>query len=395
MKNISEICFKDKRVLTRVDFNVPLDDDFNILDDSRIVAALPTIKKVIDDGGKLILISHLGRPKGVYNTKYSLKHLIKHLTLLTKTKVVFCNDCIGANAKEAVKNMSNGEILLLENLRFNTEEEKADEEFSKKLADLADVYINDAFGTAHRTHASTVAIAKYFSEKYFGYLLHKELTSLNVVLNNPESPVTAIIGGAKISGKIDVMQALCSKVDSLIIGGGMAYTFIKATGGNIGNSLVEEEKLLLAKRLISIAEENQVKLLLPVDSVNNSSFNNDGDIVISAIGDVPDGYMGLDIGEKSINLFTTTILASKTIIWNGPMGVFEFNSFKNGTKKIAEAVALATEKGAFSLVGGGDSVSAAKKFGLSKSFSCLSTGGGAMLKLLEGGELPAVNAILS
>jgi len=394
MNTIDTISLKGKTVLIRVDFNVPLDENFNIMDDSRIVAALPTIKKVIADGGKAVIMSHLGRPKNGFEERFSLKHIVKRLSNLLKIPVGFNSDCIGVNTASEVGNMENGEVLLLENLRFYSEEKQGDKRFAKQLSELADVYVNDAFGTAHRAHASTSIIANYFpNNKYFGLLLSNEISSLKTALEKPERPFTAIIGGAKITGKIDVITALLDKVDTLIIGGGMAYTFAKAMGGNIGNSLVEEGKIGLAKNLIENAQKKGVKLLLPIDSVNADDFNNDATIQNSKITDVPNGFMGLDIGSESIALFSEVIQNSKTIIWNGPMGVFEMENFSNGTKKIGEAICTATKNGAFSLVGGGDSVAAVKKFGFADKISYISTGGGAMLEYLEGKQLPGVVAI--
>ncbi|MBC8265363.1 MAG: phosphoglycerate kinase [Flavobacteriales bacterium] len=396
MKNIGDISFNGKRVLIRVDFNVPLDENFKITDDSRIVAAIPTIKKIIDEGGKAIIISHLGRPKSGYEERFSLKHIVSYLSSILKTNVAFNDDCIGKNTANVVSKMNNGEVLLLENLRFYKEEKLGDKLFAKKLSELADVYVNDAFGTAHRAHASTAIIAQFFpNNKYFGLLLEKEITSLEVVLKNPKKPFTAIIGGAKITGKIDVILSLLDKVDNLIIGGGMAYTFAKAAGGNIGNSLVEEEKISLAKELIDLAKVKGVNLCLPRDSVNANKFDNSAKTNTSEITNISDGWIGLDIGEKSIRDFSEIISASKTIIWNGPMGVFEMSNFEKGTKKIANAICKATQMGAYSLVGGGDSVAAIKKFGLANKVSYISTGGGAMLEYLEGKLLPGVDAILS
>lgn len=394
MKNISQISLKGKRVLIRVDFNVPLDKSFNITDDSRIIASLPTIKKVISDGGRAILMSHLGRPKNGFEEKFSLQHIIKPLSKLLNIKIIFCDDCIGITTTEKVNTMLDGDVLVLENLRFYSEEKEGNENFAKKLSHLGDIYVNDAFGTAHRTHASTAIIAKFFYEKkYLGLLLYNELKKLKKALNNPKRPFTAIIGGAKISGKIDVIQSLFSKVDNLIIGGGMAYTFIKSIGGNIGKSLVEDNKLDLARQLIDEAKKKGVNLILPVDSVNANGFKNDAKINFSNILSIGDEYMGLDIGAESIIKFSNIIMASKTLIWNGPMGVFEMKNFENGTKQIGEIICRATENGAFSLIGGGDSVASVKKFNFSKRVSYISTGGGAMLEYLEGKKLPAVDAI--
>ena len=394
MKNISDISLKGKKVLIRVDFNVPLDKHFNITDDSRIKAALPTIKKVIADGGKAIIMSHLGRPKNGFEEKFSLKHTTKHLSNLLKTEVNFSIDCIGEKTSLDVSKMKNGDVLVLENLRFHSQEKLGDKDFAKKLAEHGDLYVNDAFGTAHRAHASTSIIANYFPKnKYFGLLFNKEINNLETALENPKRPFTAIIGGAKITGKIDTITSLLKKVDNLIIGGGMAYTFVKAMGGCVGDSLVEDSKLDLAKSLINYAKENGVKLLLPSDSLNANEFNNNATLQYSEITNIPDGFMGLDIGGDSITRFSKVILDSKTIIWNGPMGVFEMDNFLNGTKKIGEAICKSTRKGAFSLVGGGDSVAAVKQFGLAKKVSYISTGGGAMLEYLEGKKLPAVSAI--
>ena len=394
MKTIDNISFKGKAVLIRVDFNVPLDENFSISDNSRIVAALPTIKKVITDGGKAIIISHLGRPKNGFEERFSLKHIVKPLSGLLKMPVRFNRDCIGINVTSEIDSMENGEALVLENLRFYSEETQGDEWFAKQLSELADIYINDAFGAAHRAHASTTIIANYFNEnKYFGMLLNSELTTLKLAFENPKRPFTAIIGGAKVSGKIDVIASLLDKVDALIIGGGMAYTFVKAMGGEVGNSLIEEEKFSLVKGLIKAANIKGVTLLLPIDSINADVFNNNAKIQKSDITQIADNYMGLDIGEASIKLFSKVIIDSKTIIWNGPMGVFEMKNFENGTKEIGKAVCQATEKGAFSLVGGGDSVAAVKKFGFANKVSYISTGGGAMLEYLEGRRLPGVVAI--
>ena len=394
MKNISDISLKGKKVLIRVDFNVPLDKHFNITDDSRIKAALPTIKKVIADGGKAIIMSHLGRPENGFEEKFSLKHTTKHLSNLLETEVGFSVDCIGGKTLTDISKMENGDVLVLENLRFYSQEKGGDNEFAKQLAKLGDVYVNDAFGTAHRAHASTSIIANYFPDnKYFGLLLNNEINSLETALKNPKRPFTAIIGGAKITGKIDVITSLFDKVDNLIIGGGMAYTFAKAMGGGIGNSLVEEDKVELAKSLIVGAQKKGVQLLLPSDSINANEFNNNAIIQHSKITTIPDGFMGLDIGIDSITHFSKVILNSKTIIWNGPMGVFEMDNFANGTKQIGEAICKATKNGAFSLVGGGDSVAAVKQFGFADKVSYISTGGGAMLEYLEGKQLPGVTAI--
>ena len=394
MKNISDISLNGKKVLIRVDLNVPLDDHFNITDDSRIKAALPTVNKIIKDGGKAIIMSHLGRPKNGFEEKFSLKHVIKQLSKLLDTKVGFSVDCIGKNTLTDISKMNNGEVLVLENLRFYSEEEAGNDDFARQLSKLGDVYINDAFGAAHRAHASTSIIANYFpNNKYFGLLLSNEISSLETALKNPKRPFTTIIGGSKITGKIDAITSLLDKVDNLIIGGGMAYTFAKAMGGNIGNSLVEDDKVALAKSLIIYAKSKGVQLLLPSDSVNANEFNNNSIIQYSKITNIPDGFMGLDIGRDSVSRFSKVILNSKTIIWNGPMGVFEMANFSNGTKQIGEAICKATENGAFSLVGGGDSVAAVKQFGFTKKITYISTGGGAMLEYIEGKRLPALIAI--
>ena len=396
MKNIEHVSLSKKKVLIRVDFNVPLDKNLNITDDSRMIAALPTIKKVISDGGMAIIMSHLGRPKNGFEKKFSLRHTVKHLSGLIKNPVDFSSDCIGENAIAKVKKMNSGDVLVLENLRFYLEEKNGDKNFAKKLAELADVYINDAFGSAHRAHASTTTIANFFPKnKYFGFLLAKEIASLEKALNNPQRPFTAIIGGSKISGKIDVITSLLNKVDNLIVGGGMAYTFAKAMGGKIGKSLIESDKICLARKLINDAKKKKVNLILPIDSVNADDFKNTANTTTSNILSIDKNYMGLDIGIKSIKRFSSVIEMSKTIVWNGPMGVFEMKNFENGTKQIGKAICLATQNGAFSLVGGGDSVAAIKKFNIKKNISYISTGGGAMLEYLEGKRLPGVSAILS
>src|ERR1700760_4344071 len=394
MKTVDQIKFLGKKALVRVDFNVPLDKDYNITDDNRMTAALPTIKKILKDGGEVILMSHLGRPKGGPEEKYSLKHLIPHLSDLLGQQVEFADDCIGAEAVEKAKDLEKGEVLLLENLRFYKEEEKGDKDFAEKLAALGDVYVNDAFGTAHRAHASTAVIAQFFPEaKCFGYLMAAELANAEKVLNGAERPFTAIMGGAKVSDKIELIERLLDKVDNLIIGGGMAYTFAKAQGGKIGKSLVEEDKLDLANSLVKKAKEKGVNLLLPTDSVIADNFSNDANTEVAKNDNIKDGWMGLDIGPESVAEFAKVVEASKTILWNGPMGVFEMSKFEGGTKAIADAVVKATENGAFSLIGGGDSAAALAKFGLTKEVSYVSTGGGALLEYMEGKELPGVAAI--
>lgn len=394
MKTIRQISLKEKRVLIRVDFNVPLNRRLKITDDSRIVAALPTIKKVVCDGGIAIILSHLGRPTNGFEESLSLKHVVKHLSNLLNIPVAFSDNCIGKKTSLDIKKMRSGEVIVLENLRFHKEETAGSISFAKNLASLGDVYINDAFGAAHRKHASTSIIAKFFPKnKYFGFLISNELKSLKKVLTNPKRPFTAIIGGSKISGKIDVIMSLFEKVDTLIIGGGMAYTFIKALGGNIGTSLVENEKLSLAKMILASAKNKNVRLLLPVDSINAKSISNQTKTKTSNIFSINNNEMGLDIGDKSITLFKKEITKSKTLIWNGPMGVFELENFQLGTKEIGQAICLATKNGAFSLIGGGDSVAALKKFKLEGGVSYVSTGGGAMLEYLEGKSLPGIIAI--
>ena len=394
MKTIDDINFSGKKALVRVDFNVPLDKDFNITDDNRMQGALPTINKILKDGGSIILMSHLGRPKDGPTDKYSLKHLVPHLSDLLGVPVEFANDCIGDEAFEKAKNLGKGQVLLLENLRFYKEEEKGDKDFAEKLFKLGDVYVNDAFGTAHRAHASTSVIAQFFPHaKYFGYLMAGELANAEKVLNGAAKPFTAIMGGAKVSDKIELIEKLLDKVNNLVIGGGMAYTFAKAQGGKIGKSLVEEDKLNLALSLIEKAKNKGVNLLLPTDSVIADNFSNDANTEDAQNDNIKDGWMGLDIGPDSITAFTKVIEASKTILWNGPMGVFEMEKFEAGTKAIAEAVVKATENGAFSLIGGGDSAAAVAKFGMTDEVSYVSTGGGALLEYMEGKELPGVKAI--
>ncbi len=394
MKTIDDFNFSGKKVLIRVDFNVPLNNKFEITDDTRIRAALPTIKKVINSGGSAILMSHLGRPKDAYDLKFSLKHIVPHLSELVGEKVKFADDCIGEKTLQMAKSLKPGDVMLLENLRFHKEEKEGDEKFAGELAKLADIYINDAFGTAHRAHASTTIVAKFFpEEKAFGYLIEKELTNMDKVIHNPKKPFTAIMGGAKVSDKILLIENLLEKVDNLIIGGGMTYTFIKAQGGETGNSIVEEDKLQLALDLIKKAKEENVNLIIPGDNVIADKFDNDANTQITGTDTIPDGWMGLDIGPETIVNLKEVILNSKTILWNGPMGVFEMSSFQTGTKSIAEAIAEATSNGAFSLIGGGDSVAAINKYQLKDKVSYVSTGGGAMLEYMEGKELPGIKAI--
>jgi len=394
MKTVDQIKFLGKKALIRVDFNVPLDKDYNITDDNRMTAALPTIKKILNDGGAVILMSHLGRPKGGPEEKYSLKHLIPHLSDLLGQHIEFADDCIGKEAVDKSKELAPAQVLLLENLRFYKEEEKGDKDFAEKLAALGDVYVNDAFGTAHRAHASTAVIAQFFPDaKCFGYLMAAELANAEKVLNGAEKPFTAIMGGAKVSDKIELIEKLMDKVDNLIIGGGMAYTFAKAQGGKIGKSLVEEDKLDLANELIKKAKEKGVNLLLPTDSIIADNFSNDANTDTANNDSIKDGWMGLDIGPDSIKVFSKVVEESKTILWNGPMGVFEMEKFEKGTKAIADSVVKATENGAFSLIGGGDSAAAVAKFNLTDDVSYVSTGGGALLEYMEGKELPGVKAI--
>jgi phosphoglycerate kinase len=394
MKTIDQINFSGKKALIRVDFNVPLDDDFNITDDNRMTAARPTITKVLKDGGSVILMSHLGRPKDGPTGKYSLKHIVAHLSELLGQQVEFADDCIGQQAVEKAKDLQPGEVLLLENLRFYKEEEKVDIAFAEKLSKLGDIYVNDAFGTAHRAHASTAVIAQFFpNAKYFGYLMAGELANAEKILNGAAKPFTAIMGGSKVSDKILLIEKLLDKVDNLIIGGGMAYTFAKADGGTIGKSLVEADKLDLATAIVQKAKDKGVKLYLPIDTVIADSFSNEAKTEIAPTKAIKDDWMGLDIGPETIKAFTKVVEASKTILWNGPMGVFEMESFLVGTKAIAHAVVKATEAGAFSLIGGGDSAAAVAKFGLTDEVSYVSTGGGALLEYMEGKELPGVKAI--
>jgi len=394
MQNIETYNFNNKKIIIRVDFNVPLDDKLNITDDTRIRAAIPTIKKIILGGGSVILMSHRGRPKGEVVEKLSLKHIKNHIASLLNKEILFANDCIKGEAVEKSQNLQKGEILLLENLRFYKEETSGNVEFAKKLSQLADVYVNDAFGTAHRAHASTTIISQFFpNDKMFGYVIDNELKNIDNMLQKAKKPFTAIMGGAKVSSKITIIKELLPKIDNLIIGGGMTYTFIKAQGGKIGSSMVEEDKLDMALEIIKLAKENNVLLHLPIDSVNADNFSNDANTNLTVIDDIQDGWMGLDIGQKSIEKFNKVINSSKTILWNGPVGVFEMTKFENGTKKIAETIAEVTSKGAFSLIGGGDSVAAINKYNLEDKVSYVSTGGGALLEYMEGKELPGIEAI--
>ena len=394
MKNIDTFDFTNKKVIIRVDFNVPLNDKFEITDDTRMRAAIPTIKKVLSAGGSVILMSHLGRPKTGPEHKFSLQHLIPELSKKLGIDVQFADDCIGEQAVEKAKNLKPGEVLLLENLRFYKEETKGDEAFAEKLAGLADVYMNDAFGTAHRAHASTAIIAKFFPvDKMFGYIMQNEVININKVIKEGKKPITAIIGGAKVSGKIEIINNLIDKVDNIIIGGGMMFTFIKALGGDIGNSLVELDLLDTAKAAMEKAEENNVCFHIPTDAVIADRFDNDANTKFCNSYEIPDGWMGLDIGPETGQAFKDLIEASETILWNGPMGVFEMANFAQGTIEVAHAIADATKKGAFSLIGGGDSVAAVNKFKLQDQVSYVSTGGGAMLEFIEGKILPGVAAI--
>ncbi len=393
MKTINEINFKGKRALIRVDFNVPLDKSFNVTDDNRIRATIPTIKKILSDGGSCILMSHLGRPKDGPEEKFSLKHTLKTTEQLLGKSVKFGGDCIGEEAFKLSEALKPGEVLLLENLRFYKQEEKGDEGFSKKLSKHGDIYVNDAFGTAHRAHASTTIVAKFFKEKCAGLVMAAELDNAKKVTEKAAKPFTAIMGGAKISDKILIIENLLDKVDNLIIGGGMAYTFFKALGGSIGNSLLEEDKMDLAKELIQKAKQKGVELILPIDSVIADKFAADAATQATNNNAIPNGWMGLDIGPQAITVFRKAIEGSKTILWNGPMGVFEMEKFADGTKAVAEAVVAATKNGAFSLIGGGDSAAAVAQLGFSDDVSYVSTGGGALLEYFEGKTLPGVKAL--
>ncbi|PSL48715.1 phosphoglycerate kinase [Chitinophaga niastensis] len=396
MSKFSDYNFNGRKALIRVDFNVPLNDKLEITDDTRMRAAVPTIKKILKDGGAVILMSHLGRPKDGPTDKYSLKHLVYHLiSLLDGVTVKFAADCVGPVAEKAAADLQMGEVLLLENLRFHKAEERGDAVFAEQLSKLGNVYVNDAFGTAHRAHASTAVIAQYFApaDRMFGLLMNAEVSSAQKVLNEAEAPFTAILGGAKVSDKILIIETLMDRANNIIIGGGMAYTFLKAQGKEIGNSLCENDKLDLANELVAKAKAKGVQLLLPVDSIAADKFAEDANTQTVSNDNIPAGWMGLDIGPKSITLFGETIAASKTILWNGPMGVFEMKPFQGGTKGVADAIVTATAKGAFSLVGGGDSVAAVNQFGIADKVSYVSTGGGALLEFFEGKELPGIAAI--
>lgn len=394
MKTMDSFSFTGKKALIRVDFNVPLNEEMEITDETRIKAALPTIRKILNDGGSVILMSHLGRPKNGPEDRFSLRYIVAHLSSLLNTSVAFASDCVGNVAEKAAANLLNGQVLLLENLRFHKEETAGDYEFSKALARLGDVYVNDAFGTAHRAHASTTVVAQFFPEnKMFGYLLAKEIESVDKVMQSAERPVTAIMGGAKVSSKISIIENLIGKVDHIIVGGGMSYTFAKALGGSIGKSLVEDDYLETAKEILKRAEKQGVKIHLPEDTVAGDSFSNDARTQVCPTSKIPDGWMGLDIGPETERTYDDVIRSSKTILWNGPMGVFEIDSFQQGTKAVALSISQATENGTFSLIGGGDSVAAINKFNLASSVSYVSTGGGALLEYMEGKELPGIKAI--
>ncbi|MDB5019059.1 MAG: phosphoglycerate kinase [Pedobacter sp.] len=397
MKTVDQCNFKDKKALVRVDFNVPLDKDFAITDDKRMRAALPTINKILNDGGSVVLMSHLGRPKGGPDPAFSLKHIVGDLSRMLDQEVKFADDCVSEQAEKMAENLKPGQVLLLENLRFYKEEEKGDQAFAEKLSKLGNVYVNDAFGTAHRAHASTAVIAQFFPvEKYFGYLMAEELKNAEKVNFGAEKPFTAIMGGAKVSDKILLIESLLAKVDNLIIGGGMAYTFAKAQGGEIGTSLLEADLMELCLQLVEKAKAKGVNLILPLDTVIADKFANDAQTDTVETGKIPADWMGLDIGPKTIALFSETIKNSKTLLWNGPMGVFEMANFEHGTRAVADAVVAATkDNAAFSLIGGGDSAAAIAKFGLEDQVSYVSTGGGALLEYMEGKELPGVKAINS
>jgi phosphoglycerate kinase len=395
MKTIDSLNFQNKRALIRVDFNVPLNDAFEVTDDTRIRAAAPTIKQILEKGGSVILMSHLGRPKEGPTNKYSLKHIVSTVSKLTGAEVMFADDCIGTDAFAKSAALKPGQVLLLENLRFYKEEEKGDVAFAEKLSKHGDIYVNDAFGTAHRAHASTAVIAQFFAAdaKCFGYVMAGEVASIDKVINGAEAPFTAIVGGAKVSDKILIIEQLMNKANNILIGGGMAFTFVKAMGGTIGKSLCEDDKLDLAKELLVKAKAKGVNLYIPVDAVIADNFANDANIKESNINTIPDGWMGLDISGETVKTYSDVIKNSKTILWNGPMGVFEMSSFENGTKQVALAIAEATKKGAFSLIGGGDSVAAINKYNLASQVSYVSTGGGALLEYIEQGSLPGVRAV--
>jgi len=395
MKTIQDFNFKNQKALIRVDFNVPLNDAFEVTDTTRIEAAKSTIIKVLEDGGSAILMSHLGRPKGV-EEKYSLKHIVEKVSEVIGVQVKFVDNCIGENVAEAVASLQDGEILLLENLRFHGEEKAGDEGFAEALSKWGDVYVNDAFGTAHRAHASTTIVAQFFPEnKCFGNLLAKEIESIDKVLNNSEKPVLAVLGGAKVSSKITVIENILDKVDHLIVGGGMTYTFVKAQGGSVGDSICEDDKMDLALEILAKAKEKNVEVHIPVDVIAADDFSNDANTQVVDVNQIPDGWQGLDAGPKTLENFDKVVNECKTILWNGPLGVFEMESFAEGTIALGNSIDKATQNGAFSLVGGGDSVAAVKQFGFANKVSYVSTGGGAMLETLEGKTLPGINAILN
>jgi len=394
MKTIKDFDFKNKKALVRVDFNVPQDENLNVTDNTRITAVKPTVDKILADGGSVILMTHLGRPKGEVNDKYSLKHVLSEVSKVLGQEVKFVEESVGEKAEEAANALQPGEILLLENLRFHNEEEKGDESFAERLSKLGDAYVNDAFGTAHRAHASTAVIANFFpSTKFFGLLMEKELIAIDKVLKSGEKPVTAILGGSKVSTKITIIENILPAIDNLIIGGGMSFTFIKALGGKIGQSIVEDDKLNLAIEILAKANEHNVEVYLPTDVVIADDFNNEAEIKVADIREIPEDWQGLDAGPRSREIFNDVLLNSRTILWNGPIGVFEMSNFAAGTIALGESIAEATKLGAFSLVGGGDSVAFVKQFGYSDKVSYVSTGGGAMLESLEGLELPGVAAI--
>lgn len=396
MKTINDFNFNNKKAIIRVDFNVPLNDQFQVTDDNRIVAAKPTIDKIVNQGGIAILMSHLGRPKNGPEDQFSLKHIVSKVEEVLGRKVTFVNDSVGADVEKVVAEAKAGDVILLENLRFYKEEEAGDEAFAEKLSKLGDIYVNDAFGTAHRAHASTTIVAKFFpNDKCFGLLLAKEIESIDKVLNSTEKPVTAVLGGSKVSSKITIIENILDKVDHMIIGGGMMFTFIKAQGGNIGSSLVEDDKLELALEILEKAKEKNVQIHIPVDVVAADAFSNDANTQIVAANEIPDGWQGLDVGPKTLEQFNKVIMNSKIILWNGPLGVFEMEKFAAGTITLGNFIADATAAGTFSLVGGGDSVAAVKQFGLDDKVSYVSTGGGAMLEMLEGQTLPGIAAILN
>lgn len=395
MKTIDDINFENKKALIRVDFNVPLDENFEVTDTNRIEAAKPTIIKVLEDGGSAILMSHLGRPKGKKNPDFSLQHIVEKVSEIIGVQVKFMDDCVGEAVEKAVADLQSGEVLLLENLRFYPGEEKGDKGFAEQLSKLGDIYINDAFGTAHRAHASTTVVAQFFPEnKCFGYLLAKEIDAIEKVMKTGEKPVLAILGGAKVSSKITIIENILDKVDHLIIGGGMTYTFVKAQGGQVGDSICEDDKMELALNILKQAKKKGVEVHIPVDVIAANDFANDAETKVIAVDQIPDGWQGLDAGPNTLEDFKEVILKSKTILWNGPIGVFEMENFAKGTIAIGNFIDKATEAGAFSLVGGGDSVAAVKQFGFEDKVSYVSTGGGAMLESLEGKTLPGIAAII-